>query len=178
MPTQSSRVALHFALLLAVLAAPSLACLSGTAPPETSLEEAFAATEAAFNLSMTQAAIAAVQTARAAPTPTSPAPGAHSPEIISVDFPASIPANGAYVHGSIKFVDAGMDVNSVSIETLEGSFASGSWDPTSTTSWTGVIGVAPFDSRCTSPQSVRARAILKDATGSASVHADFSFTCQ
>lgn len=169
-----------FALVLAaiVLALSSLACLSGAATPAVPEEEAWAATEAVLELALTQQALGAIQTARAAPTPTSPVPGAHSPEIISVDFPTTIQADGAYVHGSIKFVDAGLDMNSVSIETLEGNFASGTWDPTGTIAWTGVIGVAPFDTRCTAPQSVRARVILRDTTGSASPHSDFAFTCQ
>jgi hypothetical protein len=179
MTSARSRAAARFALLLAVLTASSLACQSLVAPTaEADYEQAFAATQAVMGLAMTQQALSVIQTARAAPTPTSPPPGAHSPEIVSVNFPASIPANGAFVHGSIKFVDAGLDMNSVSIETLEGNFASGSWDPTGTISWTGVMGVAPFDTRCTAPQTVRARVILRDSTGSASIHSDFAFRCE
>lgn len=170
--------ALGFAITALALALSSLTCQSGAATPEGSAEEASAATEASFGLALTQQALGAIQTARAAPTPTSPAPGAHSPEIVSVDFPTTIKADGAYVHGSIQFVDAGFDVNKVKIETLEGSFASGSWDPTGTISWNGAIGSLPFDSRCTMPQTVRARATLTDSLGSASIHSDFTFTCQ
>lgn len=165
-------------MVATVLAASSLTCQSGAATPEVSAEDAWAATEAVLELALTQQALGAIQTARAAPTPTSPPPGAHSPEIISVDFPATIKADGAYVHGSIQFVDAGLDMNSVSIETLEGNFASGTWDPTGTVAWTGVTGLAPFDTRCTAPQTVRARVILRDSTGSASIHTDFAFSCQ
>ena len=179
MHTRPSRAAVRFALLLAALAASNLTCRSLVATTsEVDYEQAFASTQAAMELVATQEAIGAIQTARAAPTPTSPLPGAHSPEIISVDFPTTIQADGAYVHGSIKFVDAGLDMNSVSIETLEGNFTSGSWDPTGTITWTGVIGVAPFDTRCTAPQTVRARVILRDTTGSASIHSDFAFTCE
>jgi len=167
-----------FAIVGVVLAASGLACQSSAATPEVSAEEAWAATEAVLNLASTQQALSAVQTARAAPTPTSPPPGAHSPEIISVDFPTTIKADGAYVHASIKFVDAGYDVNHVTIETLEGSFASGTWDPTGTISWEGAVGSLPFDSRCTMPQTVRARATLTDSLGSASIHQDFVFTCE
>src|SRR5512142_3407454 len=96
-----------FVLLIVVLSASSLTCNVGLGESTnwTQTEAAitqFVVTRAAIRLSLTPTAIAALQATRLAPTPTSPAPGAHSPAILSVDFPTLVPADGSTVHGSIR----------------------------------------------------------------------------
>ncbi len=128
-------------------------------------------------LSLTQTAVAAILTARAAPA-AAQSYDDHTPVIMGVDFPAIISSNGAVVPGTIRFTDAGQDVNMVAIQTVQGTFASHTWDPGNSAVYDGPSGSIGFEAKCEVPESVRAVVTLQDATGHSSTQYVLAFRCE
>lgn len=181
-------------LFIAVLAASGLTCEATNRQVEKwkpeprvytakEAEEWAHIRETAVALQLTQSAIAQIQEERATQAAQQAADAAelaafHPPVIIDVDFPDKVPVDGSYAKGTIRLKDGGRDVNRVSIETIEGNFASGSWDPTADLTWSGIQASAPFGGQCGRSEFVTSVIKLQDAAGNVSEGYTFSFYCQ
>lgn len=182
-------------LFIAILAVAGLTCnwldeLSVRGPVPAEEAEAVAhIRETRAALSLTQLAIQQTQTAEAENEPALPAeapaeppaglpPSAHVPVILDVDFPAVVRVGDSTANGTVWFKDGGRDVNRVSIQTIVGSFPSGSWDPTADLKWAGSEGSTPFQGKCGRAEFVRCVLKLQDAAGNVSEGYTFSFYCQ
>jgi len=196
MSAQRRKGVLHVALLIAILAGSNFACLGPTGipfidwvlHPETmdqpvpdvelpqdqmaTMAAEAAYTEQAHNLGLTQTAVAATQTALASQ------PVWHFPVIVEIAMPALVPVDGKTVEGTITLQDAGTDVNLVSIESLQGTFGTGSWDPSGEIEWQGDYGSFTFGGICGRHEIVEARVTLKDRAGNTSVPKSFVFLCE
>lgn len=194
MPIARRQTTAMFAVLATVLAAASLTCGLFDMPPspggQMSAREAEALAhvqETGAALGLTQQAIAAIQAERAAQATlesseaadelTAQASGTHVPVITDVDFPAVAPIN-VQANGLITFTDAGRDVTTISIQTIEGTFGSGSRDATKEITWAGSQGTWSLVGICGKPEFVRSILTLRDAAGNVSDGYTFAFYCQ
>lgn len=102
------------------------------------------------------------------------------PEIVAIDFPAQVPADGSTSAGTVTFRDPDGDLNRVTFEVVEaGSFNGFELQPVSSLMSGNVTsGVFRFSIRCGTPQQVRLRATLYDTAGNSTTPTEFGFTCQ
>ena len=183
----------HRAFMLAAsaiaLGAAGLACRAGATTPDTSFEDAFAATSAVLDLELTQEALEEAQTAGAMPAPTSPtspvppvppAPAGEAPAITRIVAPSVVPSTGEKVPATIIFTDIGEDVVNVKFKVVsaECCIQDSTLDVTTRTVWEPTGGVITFELTCDTPQSVTLSATLRDAEGHLSEPYLFSYTCQ
>ncbi len=192
------RALLALTLFIAVLAASSLTCQVQKWEPQPrppmsaqEAEEWAHIRETAVAIHLTQTAVAQILAERAAREAEEAAAAAeeaaeeaaaeaspvHVPVIVNVDFPAAAPLN-VQVDGTITFTDARHDVNRISIQAIEGTFPSGSWDPTPDIQWAGYEGRTPFAGKCGRSEFVRAEIKVHDAAGNASEGYTLAFYCQ
>ncbi len=181
-------------LSMALLAVASLTCGIYDMPPSAGsqmsareAEEIAHVQETRAALGLTQQAIAAIQAEKAAEASqaasaareeeTAQASGAHVPVITDVDFPAAAPI-GVQANGMITFTDAAQDVTTISIETIEGTFGSGSRDASKEITWSGSQGTWPLVGICGKQEFVRSVLTLRDAAGNVSDGYVFAFYCQ
>ncbi len=194
MSNRGGKAAAAGALSICVLALSSLTCASLSAAPEIeeglylqeeqqSSRQQEQAQRELIELGLTQTAVAEIMATRAAAPPPEEAqaplpPASHVPVIQDVDFPAVVLVDGKRAEGMITFTDAGRDVNRISIQALEGTFPSGSWDPGADLKWADDEGRAPFSGVCGRQESVRCLITLHDAAGNASEGYVLAFFCQ
>lgn len=108
------------------------------------------------------------------PTPPAPTPKTNAPEIMQVQFPAEITADGNSVAGHVRFRDLDGDVVQAEFEVVEALvFTPFAFDP-------GVQGVTDgtfeFSVFTVIPQEVALRVTLIDAQGHRSQPMEFRFT--
>ncbi len=193
MTARGRRAAAALVVSLAVLAASSLACAYYSGVPEFDEEEAppagnqpaqaqQQAQQQLAELGLTETAVAEIIATRAAvPSPDAPqaeaAPSSHTPVITDIDFPGVALLN-VRTDGTIYFRDAARDVNLINIQTLEGTFPSGSRDPTPDIIWVEDEGRMPLAGVCGRQEFVRATITLRDAAGNLSKGETLAFYCQ
>ncbi len=193
MSVEVRRVPGALVLAVAVLAVSSLTCAYYSGVPEFDQEEGSQvenppapgqreAEERLADLALTQTAIAEILATRAAaPSPEGPTatlpPSSHVPVITDIDFPAVASLN-VRADGMITFTDPAQDVNRMTLQTLEGTFPSGSQDATKDITWAGDEGRLPLAGICGRQEFVKSTITLRDAAGNVSEGYTFSFYCQ
>ena len=113
------------------------------------------------------------------PPPSSDAP-VGAPEILSIEFPSTIPADGTPVDGTLHFKDLEADINWASFDVISGDFSGFGFNPTDFIVEGGVEqGVSLFNMHCNVVQEdVTMRVMLFDGAGNSSPPVSFSFSCR
>jgi PKD repeat protein len=108
-----------------------------------------------------------------------PPPSSVAPEILSIEFPSPIPADGTPFDGRLQFKDSEGDINYVSFDVTSGDFSGFGFNPMDFIVEGGVeVGVFLFNMHCNAVQDVTMRVTLYDAAGNSSPPVDFGFSCQ
>lgn len=102
------------------------------------------------------------------------------PEIVAVDFPGQIPADGSSFDGVVRFKDPDGDINRAAFEVINAvDFSGFDFNPVASLVEGNVTaGAASFHLWCATPQQVTMRVTLHDTAGNSSPPVDFSFSCQ
>jgi hypothetical protein len=139
------------------------------------------------DLGLTQAAVAATQTARAqatpanTPTATPLPPEAHVPGILNIDMPRQVPRDGKPVSGTIIFSDPAHDVSLVAAQVVFATLHANpfSFDPRGDIVWQEDRGITQMDVWCTGdPQTVRFAIRLHDEAGNISAPYQMEYECK
>jgi oligopeptide transport system substrate-binding protein len=108
-----------------------------------------------------------------------PPPSSGAPEILSIEFPGQITADGTGFDGRVRFRDPEGDINWASFDVISAiDFGSFGFDPTPFVEGDPREGAFSFHTWCTVVQDVTMRVTLYDAAGNSSPPVDFSFSCQ
>lgn len=106
-------------------------------------------------------------------------PSSGAPEILSIEFPSPIPADGTPFDGRLQFRDSEGDINYVGFDVTSGDFSGFGFNPMDFIVEGNVEqGVSLFNMHCNIVQNVTMRVTLYDAAGNSSPPLDFSFSCQ
>jgi PKD repeat protein len=96
------------------------------------------------------------------------------PEIISIEFPSEISADGNEYNGTVRFRDQDGDVAWIQFDVVLGNWKPNGWDPQVFGLTNGTIG---FTNRCYVPETVRLKVTLRDRAGNESAPFNFTFRC-
>jgi len=109
-----------------------------------------------------------------------PPPSSGAPEILSIEFPSQITADGTPFYGTLEFTDPEGDITGVSFDPINAiEFPSFAFNPMDYVAEGDFYrGRSNFNMYCTIVQDVTMRVTLYDASGNSSHPVDFTFGCR